>query len=79
MCDLPIVFSRVRSEQPISSPIPDLFQAPSDQFREPLLVADFVHECLGGDVELVDAAEIELEYFAWGVSTQFLGGMSGLP
>jgi hypothetical protein len=64
MRDCPIVFVRVRSEQAIANPVSDLFQASSDQFREALLVVDFVRECLGGNVELVDAAEIQLEYLA---------------
>lgn len=58
------MFSYVCSEQAIANPVPNLFQTPSNQLRKALLVANFVHEGLTGDVELINAAEIEFEYFA---------------
>ena len=61
MCNLPIVFSRVCREQSIFNPISNLFQWPRHRFRKAFLVADFVHEFVGGDEEPLFAAEVELE------------------
>lgn len=62
MRDLPIMFSRMCSKQPVSNSIPDLPQAASNHFREAFLVAYFVDERVGGEVEFVDATKIQLEY-----------------
>jgi hypothetical protein len=61
MCNLPVVFSRVCREQSIFDTISNLFQGPRYRFRKAFLIADFVHEFVGGDEELLFAAEVELE------------------
>jgi hypothetical protein len=61
VCNLPIMFSRVRCEQAIFHTISNLFQCAGYHFREPFFVADLVHELVSRDEKLLFSSKAQLK------------------